>query len=499
MMRILLLLSFISLTLSLAGQDYLRIENRRTGKYLYLTDGNPALAEIRSDWLSPRWYKRSASNANSFLLENFRFKTHLRDADGKLTAEKAQPNWLSAQWSVEEVKGTKFVRIKNHKSGNYLLAKDGQVIMAKTQPDWYSGHWVLHPNTPTATARKFPKVGMYTGGEALQKITLLLNGKGIVLDEYDEYGVKRIRGPFNYLATDKPDVYRISGSNSTITVLSPEKVRYSIAKGTQTKTYLWREKNSRVQDIVRVIKLGDNVSQFSKGESGINDLSTKDISKINTYFTSQPITSGYSGNSSWNNPEMNANGILQFVVAESSTTLYLAIQGTELKLNALNNFCPWILTPFYGSSVPVCYALAADQYFNMLVERSSSSLGTKRLVITGHSQGAAVAGYLAFQLVKKKKLNPSLEHRLVTAMAPRYAMPVTNTLFNALRSNSAPKMTVDAIEVDGDPVPESMITLTGNSQVTSFGNRLIIPASEPGIDKAHTSRQSIYDYFKNAQ
>lgn len=79
----------------------------------------------------------------------------------------------------------------------------------------------------------------------------------------------------------------------------------------------------------------------------------------------------------------------------------------------------------------------------------------KKIVLTGHSQGAVLAGYMAFLFAKNKKLASQHSHRLVTFAAPRYGTLSFLKRFRRVLKQNAPHMTVDSLETVGDVVPGS--------------------------------------------
>lgn len=142
-MRIFLIICACYLCLPAFGQDYLRIQNRNTGQYLYVMQGQPALGKVESDRESSRWQKESIAGTNYIRLKNAQTNNHLHNENGLLETGNIQPAWWSAQWVIEPVNGADYVRLKNRNTNGYLHNEKGKLETGNVQPGWGSAHWML--------------------------------------------------------------------------------------------------------------------------------------------------------------------------------------------------------------------------------------------------------------------------------------------------------------------------------------------------------------------
>lgn len=158
---------------------------------------------------------------------------------------------------------------------------------------------------------------------------------------------------------------------------------------------------------------------------------------------------------------------LTFAVFSDNDEIFVCIQGTEPEVfpslgkapqgNTMNNLDarPTILKDFDEQAmVHIGWAQVAAHYQQVITPiLHSHGIANKKLTITGHSQGAVMAGYIGFLLVKGGTLPRAKPHRIVTLAAPRYGTTSFHERFkHALKAN-APKLTIDALETDGDLVP----------------------------------------------
>lgn len=146
-MRIFLVICACYLCLPAFGQDYLRIQNRNTGQYLYIMQGQPALGKVESDGESSYWQKEPIAGTNHIRLKNPYTNNHLHNENGLLETGKIRPDWWSAQWIIEPVNGTDYVRLKNRHTSGYLHNENGRLETGAAQPGWWSAQWMLEPAT----------------------------------------------------------------------------------------------------------------------------------------------------------------------------------------------------------------------------------------------------------------------------------------------------------------------------------------------------------------
>ncbi len=155
---------------------------------------------------------------------------------------------------------------------------------------------------------------------------------------------------------------------------------------------------------------------------------------------------------------------LSFVVLSDNDEVFVCIQGTEPTVfpspkptgNTMNNLraAPVVLRTFdQKAQVHQGWATVAHHYHKLLVPiLKRHGIAGKKLHITGHSQGAVMAGYITFLLAKNLNLPRGKRHRLVTLSAPRYGTKSFIRRFRRVLKN-VPLMTVDALETVGDVVP----------------------------------------------
>lgn len=114
---------------------------------------------------------------------------------------------------------------------------------------------------------------------------------------------------------------------------------------------------------------------------------------------------------------------LSFVILSDADDVFVCIQGTEPTVfpspnptgNTMNNLkaSPVVLRKFdRKATVHQGWAEVAHHYHKLLAPiLKRHGLAQKKLSITGHSQGAVMAGYIAFLLAKNKDLPRSKRHR----------------------------------------------------------------------------------------
>ncbi len=133
--------------------------------------------------------------------------------------------------------------------------------------------------------------------------------------------------------------------------------------------------------------------------------------------------------------------------------------------------CPAVPLAGYDSSMgQTCWAYQAYYFVEKAKHFLQDSLQNRKVIITGHGQGGAVAAYFAYQLVSQGLLDKSQTHRLVTLSAPRYAPKSLRTNFHGKRLLNAPLMTADALETERDPVTLSWAQgVDQQLEVSAFG------------------------------
>ena len=155
-------------------------------------------------------------------------------------------------------------------------------------------------------------------------------------------------------------------------------------------------------------------------------------------------------------------GPLTYAVISNSDTVYIAVYGSKDD-NWLYNFAA---TPLPGAAFdnvethPGWSALTVQNWGLFQEALNRHGAANKRVILTGHSQGGAVAGHLAFIMAKHKLLNRQKQHRLITFGAPRYALPAFRQKFEAYRQANAPGLRAYALELEEDVVPGTWATVT---------------------------------------
>lgn len=158
---------------------------------------------------------------------------------------------------------------------------------------------------------------------------------------------------------------------------------------------------------------------------------------------------------------------LTFAVFSDQDEIFVCIQGTEPAVfpsfgkapqgNTMNNLDarPTVHKAFDEQAmVHLGWAKVAQHYQQVITPiLREHGIANKKLTITGHSQGAVMAGYIGFLLVKAGTLPRMRPHRIVTLAAPRYGTKRFHERFKQVLGANAPKLTIDALETDGDLVP----------------------------------------------
>lgn len=158
---------------------------------------------------------------------------------------------------------------------------------------------------------------------------------------------------------------------------------------------------------------------------------------------------------------------LTFAVLSDQDEIFVCIQGTEPEVfpsigkapqgNTMNNLDarPAVLKAFDEQAmIHMGWAKVAHHYQQVITPiLREHGIANKKLTITGHSQGAVMAGYIGFLLVKAGTLPRMKPHRIVTLAAPRYGTASFHERFKQALEANSPKLTIDALETDGDLVP----------------------------------------------
>mmetsp|Transcript_23290 Transcript_23290/g.40270 ORF Transcript_23290/g.40270 Transcript_23290/m.40270 type:complete len:433 (+) Transcript_23290:777-2075(+) len=146
---------------------------------------------------------------------------------------------------------------------------------------------------------------------------------------------------------------------------------------------------------------------------------------------------------------------LNYLIFSDRDTVYLAFWGTnENLINQLVNAGPPAQNPLYLKAVVhTGWSLAAFTLFPTLrAQLEAHNWMLKRLIMTGHSQGAAIAGHTAFQMMMNlNRRLPVGPNMLVHFAGPRYGTPSFRSLFGEF--NRAGLLDVYEIEIREDIIP----------------------------------------------
>lgn len=158
---------------------------------------------------------------------------------------------------------------------------------------------------------------------------------------------------------------------------------------------------------------------------------------------------------------------LSFIVMSDNDQVYVCVLGTEPELfpkgkpkgNTMNNLAarPVVNKSFDNSAlVHQGWSTVAAHYHKILKPiLVRHGIARKKLILTGHSQGGVLAGYMGFLMAKHRILPSRFNHRLITFAAPRYGTSSFLKRFGTVLRYKAPHMTVDSLETVGDAVPGS--------------------------------------------
>lgn len=147
---------------------------------------------------------------------------------------------------------------------------------------------------------------------------------------------------------------------------------------------------------------------------------------------------------------------LNFSVFSDDEIMYVTFWGTTESNGAANIALPVINSSYDNAETHAGWAaVAVENYRPIVSQMAAQGLRSKRVIMTGHSQGGAVAGHLMCLLIKNKALNRSKRHRLITFGAPRYGTPSLRAKFNQYIRSNAPQTKAFDIEIRED----SKITL----------------------------------------
>ncbi|MEZ6041317.1 MAG: hypothetical protein R3C20_12485 [Planctomycetaceae bacterium] len=143
---------------------------------------------------------------------------------------------------------------------------------------------------------------------------------------------------------------------------------------------------------------------------------------------------------------------LNFSIFSDTDTMFVTFYGTTDQ-NWQGNIALPVVNPAYDNSATHAgwAAMAYDNYAAITKEMSGQGAAGKRIIMTGHSQGGAVAGHLMYLALKNKYLNQGKAHRLITFGAPRYGTPSFRENFNRHLRSSAPQTKAFDVEIEEDP------------------------------------------------
>lgn len=166
---------------------------------------------------------------------------------------------------------------------------------------------------------------------------------------------------------------------------------------------------------------------------------------------------------------------------------------------------PPLPSPVYdGNVVFPAFAGLADEIYREIKPLLVNEYGirNKQVIVTGHSLGGAVAGYVTYLMAKDRLFRPSpaaggaASHRLVTLGAPRYAFAGLNA--SLLRNLGTTPLTADTLEIEEDPTPLAFTALGIQDLNAPIGqvfrisaNRLSNPRGKDDFLKYHNGNNYI--------
>ncbi|MCA9127378.1 MAG: hypothetical protein KDB22_09835 [Planctomycetales bacterium] len=196
---------------------------------------------------------------------------------------------------------------------------------------------------------------------------------------------------------------------------------------------------------------------------------------------------------------------VNIAVMSDANTMYVSIYGTvgnspfdgDTGSNFNANLALPVINPAYDYQLTHAgwASVAFDNYGWLTEEMSRQGGQNKRLIITGHSQGGAVAGYFTYLLLKNSYLHKDLKHRLVLFGTPRFAGSSFRKKFFDYITNSAPLMKAYDLEIEEDSLKTvwtDILSATIASEYYGLGSRYLRPKSF--MDNTHENAHSGVNY-----
>ena len=176
---------------------------------------------------------------------------------------------------------------------------------------------------------------------------------------------------------------------------------------------------------------------------------------------------------------------LNFSIFSDPKTMYLAFWGTTKETEG-GNLALAVFNPAYDNSQTHAgwAAMAYDNYDMITREMTAQGAASKRIVVTGHSQGGAVAGHLMYLMLKNKYLNRDKNHLLVGFGAPRYGTVSFRKNFHEHLRGNAPQTKAFDVEIEED----SKVTLWSDIVSLSLGNEGLYTGTRIRRPKAFSGR-----------